>query len=273
VDSELLRAGEVELLASVAGGCACCSGEDGFVEALTEIAATASRSGTSAVIVEASGLADPLQLLDVLSGPQLLPTFRAAVIVSVVDAHAFGHHDAELASLLERQWIFSDVVLLSKTDVALDGGSAARQTLKQARPDVEILECRRGEYDVEAVWRLLETGHKRIDVPPMERAEHSHDHTVVCPVPHPLERGALEGILNHLPPQVWRAKGFLRLRGEAGLFLLQYNGGERARWQLARITLAAGQEEPLPALVFIGSNLNREILQHSLAGALLAAGY
>ncbi len=38
VDSNILREADAELIASISGGCACCTGQDDFAETLLEIA-------------------------------------------------------------------------------------------------------------------------------------------------------------------------------------------------------------------------------------------
>lgn len=78
----------------------------------------------------------------------------------------------------------------------------------------------------------------------------------------------MEEALGNLPPQVWRAKGFVRLRGEAGVLLVQFTGGAGStpRWRLAPFHLPFGSEEPPTGLVFIGAALDEKQLISTFLG-------
>ena len=85
-----------------------------------------------------------------------------------------------------------------------------------------------------------------------------------------MERARLEAALGNLGSQVWRAKGFVRVRGLGGWQLLQYTGGSGGgRWHLAPFLLPAYAPEPDGFLVFIGANLDREQLLREFAGTRL----
>jgi hypothetical protein len=74
--------------------------------------------------------------------------------------------------------------------------------------------------------------------------------------------------LGDLGDEVWRAKGFVRLRGEAGMFLLQYTGGGAGggRATIAPFYLPPLREEPPTILVFIGAALDSARLKRDFAG-------
>lgn len=92
-------------------------------------------------------------------------------------------------------------------------------------------------------------------------------------MPHPVERSRIETALQGLPVDVWRAKGFLRLRGEDGLMLLQYSGGSAGGgiWQFAPFRLYADMKEPPASLVFIGPALERDKILRDFGGHTLLA--
>lgn len=86
VDGHILREADAELLASITGGCACCSGQDDFHDTILEIALRPQDQKPDVVLVEASGLADPSLMLEVLTSPELLPRVRVTKIICVADA-------------------------------------------------------------------------------------------------------------------------------------------------------------------------------------------
>jgi G3E family GTPase len=84
----------------------------------------------------------------------------------------------------------------------------------------------------------------------------------LCPLPHPVSKEKLEAALNQLPAEVLRVKGFVRLRGEGTLFLLQYTAsGDYRDYHFAPFYMVPGAAEPMCALVALGSELDEEALQ------------
>jgi G3E family GTPase len=88
----------------------------------------------------------------------------------------------------------------------------------------------------------------------------------LCPLPHPVSKEKLEAALNQLPAEVLRVKGFVRLRGESALRLLQYTASDTTSahyrdYHFAPFYMMPGAKEPLCALVVLGSGLNETALQ------------
>lgn len=262
VDSNILREAEAELVASIAGGCACCSGQNELQDTLMELGLRPQETRPDVILIEASGLADPVLLLDVATDPGLLSLVEARSIIAVVDGARYLELATTLAPLLRRQIQLADLLLLNKKDIArqLDD---IEEKLRGLNSSAEIVRTEQCAIDLAGLWRrVLEGGSIERDSDDAgEPAAHLHYHTVVCPLPHPLERAALEAALQSLPPEVWRAKGFVRLRGEAGLQLVQYTGGgETGRYQIVPFYLPPVGLEPEAALVFIGAALDKQEL-------------
>jgi G3E family GTPase len=107
---------EVRLLES---GCLCCSVRDDLTQTLAELSTLAERGEVlfDRVIVETTGLADPMPVMHTLATD--LPTarrFRLAGVATVVDAHN-GFHTLDQHEEARRQVASADTVLLSKTDL------------------------------------------------------------------------------------------------------------------------------------------------------------
>jgi G3E family GTPase len=273
IDSHILREADAELIASIAGGCACCSGQDEFHETLLEIATRTPYDKPDLILVEASGLADPVLLLDVLTAAQLLPFLRAGALVTLVDAARLV--DDRLADginpLMRRQAQLADLLVLNKTDLALQLGGPAALEKAEARvralhDKACLVRASEARFDFSLLWEMA--GRTRSHIAPGTTDSIPHSaHTVVCPLPHPVERARLEAALQSLGAEVWRAKGFVRLRGEDGLQLLQYTGGPGGgRFRFAPFHLGPHAPEPATALVFIGPSLDREKLMHDFSG-------
>ena len=275
VDGNILREANAELLASISGGCACCAGQDDFHETILEIASRPQNSNDAGekpdvILVESSGLADPSLLLEVLTSPQLLSCVRVTGIICVADASRPSEYSAQsfgLAALLKNQLQLADWIVINKTDLAQASTLAAMQTyFRKLNSHAEIELTTECEFDLSSFWNrvLSQTSIQKSNIE-NQRSSHAA-HTLFVPLPHPIERARLEAALSTLPPEVWRAKGFVRLRGEAGVLLVQLTGGATPRFRLSPFHLSFGSEEPNTGLVFIGAALNEKELMASFFG-------
>lgn len=279
VDGHVLKEANAELLQAITGGCACCAGQDDFHETLLEICARESSEKPDVILVEASGLADPVLLLDVLTAPDLLSGLRVAAILCVADAARREEYSqfAPLAPLLFNQLKLADFILLNKADLCSNSTLLElAEAFHQIAPRAKLYPAKECAIDFGEVWTRVfqETRNEKQETAEREVLPHAHAHTFFCPLPHPVEREKLESALGNLPGEVWRAKGFVRLKSEAGIFLLQYTGGEKStgRFRFAPFHLPFGSEEPNAGIVFIGAHLDEKKLteQFLSSGSLLA---
>ncbi len=250
VDGEILR-DSAQSLASVAGGCACCSGQDDFVEAVE----TFGHGAFDAILVEASGLADPLILLETLAAPDLLKRVSVAHIVCVADASNWNATAGALGPLLRRQLMLADTIILSKTDLVGDVAVGALQAkLAQLNPNAQIKTATESEIEWNFAARDVAT--PALSAAP-QRVTHADSHTIWVALPHPIQRAELERALSELDENIWRAKGFVRVRGENNLQLVQLSGGpDGNRARIAPFAIPFGADEPQLGLVFIGANFD-----------------
>ena len=263
VDGQLLR-DAAQSLASVAGGCACCSGQDDFVEAVQSM----SDDAFDALIVEASGLADPLILLETLAAPDLIKCVRVSRIICVADASNWNQIAGALGPLLRRQLQLADTVVLNKVDLVNPAALSALKAKVAALNGKANIETA-VEGAVEWDWDFATP---RRDWPAASsRVAHADSHTLWVALPHPLERAALGRALSELGDKIWRAKGFVRLRGQNDLQLVQLSGGpDGARHRIAPFAAPFGAPQPELGLVFIGARLDETQLKRDFGALTLA---
>ena len=105
-----LIATNAELQVELTNGCVCCQSTENLAVSLDDAAAHA-----DLVVLEASGIADPYALAQVI---EARPTVHLDRIVSVVDAIAIRRllEDPYTAALAERQLVAAHVVILAKTE-------------------------------------------------------------------------------------------------------------------------------------------------------------
>ncbi len=229
VDSQLLRRPGLPIR-QVDGGCVCCAPESEIDSACRELV----RSGLcDYLVLETSGLADPDNVIDVLTDPDLLADVRLQAVVTVVDAEWYARPgDAAAERILARRQIqFAHVVCLSRCDridsaavdvvakeIAAINPRARIVRLPFGLPEVGAIlsaPAAESELEVEAAGDV----HDGTDRPHL----HSDYRSVTWRFPTPVSRSAFEGFLSGLDPKdVVRAKGFVRFREQPGkVFLFQ----------------------------------------------------
>jgi G3E family GTPase len=115
-------------------GCLCCVLNEDLKRTLFELA---ERGGFDHLIIETTGLADPLPIAWTCSRPGLAEAYRLDAIVTVVDA-------AHLARVLDEapearlQIERADLVVLNKLDLVEDQGAAAVETVRSLNPHARI---------------------------------------------------------------------------------------------------------------------------------------
>jgi G3E family GTPase len=199
IDSNILRELEREtaneILTGIAGGCACCTGQDELHWTLLEIGERSDETRPDIILMEASGVADPILLLDVATAAQLLPLVRPSLLVGVVDVERYGEMQADVAPLLRRQVQMADVILLNKIDLVSQAQiEASRNELAQLNSHARIEVTAHCEVDCGALWQraLCETQGDdaqrvlRVARQAAKPVPHTHFQTVICPLPHPM---------------------------------------------------------------------------------------
>jgi G3E family GTPase len=261
VDSYLLENYGAEFIASIAGGCACCGGQDDLMETMEEISTRPQSERPDVILIEASGAADPLALIDVITAPSLLNSVRLAAMIAVADASRLDDLHGALGPILQSQLQLADPIILNKMDLISDDPQTAIDTIKSFHSNAQIQQASQGKIDAQAFWQNALASSKVLST-----EGHTHSHfacqSVLCPLPHPVSKEKLEATLNQLPSEVLRIKGFVRLRGESTLYLLQYTAsGNYHDYHFAPFYMTPGVAEPLCALVVLGSGLDEEDMQ------------
>jgi G3E family GTPase len=270
IDGELLK-GEGFNVMELSDGCICCQIGEDLVQAFTEVVSRRPEM----IFVEATGLADPVDLIDQATAPHLLPLIHIAKMTTVADPKNFPRLSKVLKAIVKRQTQFADVVVISKSDEASpDQIAEIRRYVSEHNPHAPILLVANGRVsgDEEFQWLLRETGPEDLsDKRAAMRAAihtlsdedyraHGDFHTLSCQLVRPLVRNQFEAFLRALPAEILRAKGFVRFDGEPGIWVMMYVNGDL---YIRPVNLSPSPEEHL---VFIGSRLDHA----ALAGGLTA---
>lgn len=216
-------------------GCLCCVANDGLGEALHRIVETDLGRDVTRVIVETTGLADPLPVLSTIARDGLLAArLRVDGIATLVDALHAAESEAD-GDEWARQVRAADVVLLSKTDLASPAQVAAvRDRVRALAPLAECLPASSARF-VELVAQADEGRADRLArtrFVPLRRprgaspAHHAPDVRTFCiELPDRLDWVRLSVWLSLLLHQegdaILRVKGFVGIDDHAAPVVLQ----------------------------------------------------
>ena len=239
-------------------GCLCCALNEDLDKTLRALQA---RGGFDHLLLETTGLADPLPVAWAFSRPGLSNFYRLDAIVTVVDAKSYERALAESSEAL-LQIKRADIIVLNKLDLVQDDGAAAEAFVRSINQVAPLLPARFGE----APWNLLFDGDGPRQVDPAPDFAHHEHHTQFetwsFETDAIISERRLEDFLYEVPTSVYRFKGLLRT--DAG-------------WDWTLVNAVAGRFDVRPIeptrppargrLVFIGRKLDVQALQQ-LCGTL-----
>ncbi len=259
IDGELLR-GQGYTVREMTNGCICCTMGATLGLALQEVAALK----PDAIFIEATGLADPLELIDQVTKEDVLPFVRLASLIAVLDPVNFARLAEEMHSGIRQQTELADFVLINKRDLADE--PTLEKLIAQVRnlnPRAQVLLTEHGTLDYNLMLGM-EGEFTRPAAPHRQAPIHDHFHTLTVLCQAPLVRERFEQLMRALPPAVWRAKGFVRFTDSAEQWMFQFIVGDFAiEW----IDLLP---EPPEHVVFIGKEFDREALRNALLACTAA---
>ncbi|MEM6327495.1 MAG: GTP-binding protein [Bacteroidota bacterium] len=137
--SELDTKGSTVL--ALEGGCVCCSLSAGFASAV--LALTGRDPRPEHLIVEASGVSDPLGIVLPMMAGGMQPLVRLAAVVAVVDVGQVGAWPSTQAEVLaEAQVGSASIVVLSKVEVHGEAARwAAEDWIRSLAPKARLLDA------------------------------------------------------------------------------------------------------------------------------------
>lgn len=157
LDHQLLQKMEGPM-ALLSGGCVCCTISGSLSPTLKNLWMARQKGDIPAferVIIETTGIADPVPVLDnLLHDNWVRARFRLDGVVTTVDA-LFGMDQLDEHAEAVKQVAVADRLLLTKTDLAPDDTVAAlRERLVALNPAADIVTVTHGELDPAAIQNL-----------------------------------------------------------------------------------------------------------------------
>lgn len=287
IDSALIVSSEEDMV-ELSNGCMCCTIRGDIVE--TVINLMERRPDLDYMVVETTGLADPLPVALTFLGPELRDLTRLDSIITMVDATNFAP-DLFQSEIAYSQIAYGDVVVLNKTDlVETSDLERLENRIREIKADVPILRSVKSQVSLPLI---LDTS---LFKPPMDHDHHDHDHdhhdhdhhdhdhhdhdhhdhdhhhhshietegfgSVAFESEYPFDLDRFQVFLNTLPEEVFRAKGLLWFTESSERHIFHLCG--------RRYTLDTDPwpGKPKNQIVLIGKNLHKEDLRQQLQHCL-----
>ncbi|MEL6931078.1 MAG: GTP-binding protein [Cyanobacteria bacterium J06600_6] len=287
IDNELIIKSDDDIV-ELNNGCICCTINDELVKTVQKILER--KEKLDYLIVETTGVADPLPVAVTFLSTELRGKTRLDSIITMVDCDNFYAEAKQNSTVAYQQITYGDIILLNKTDL-VESAEVDRieEQIREHRGDAKVVRTIKGEIPLALILSVglfesdryfqEETGHSHHHHEhehhhEHDHNEHKHDHhdhehhhhsdhlhedgftSLSFETEQPLDIRKFQYFLdNQLPESVFRGKGILWLKGSNFRHIFHLSGKrfsiEDDEWKA----------KPKNQLVFIGQNLEREKLK------------
>jgi len=269
VDGSLVRTTD-EIVFELNDGCICCTVREDLIAVFEQLHER--RDEIDHVIIETTGLAEPVPVMRVFEYTQLRSEFTLDGVVTMVDA---AHMEESLADVdaCAEQITYADLLILNKADRVSNAElEAVEGRLQRMNPLAQLLRAEHAKVDVNAVLNL---GGRPDD----ERFPHHHHHddhehddeirSVAVEAEGDVNVAALDVWLGKLSrsqdPKLLRMKGIIAVPGDPRRFV--FNG---VRQMVdVRPEQPWGSDQRFNRVVFIGRGLDATALQRDFRACLM----
>ncbi len=255
VDGQVVSGSET--FVELDNGCLCCAINEDLERTIRELKA---RGGFDHLVLETTGIADPVPVAWTFSRPGLSSFYRVDAVVTMVDALNFAgvieqHPEALLQ--IER----ADLVVLNKIDLVTDEGAEATRAVRAINEAAPIVPARHGDVNWQVVFgqeAISSVAPHATTLPPSHAHATLQTFTFQSAPGASIDELALEDLLDSIPESIYRAKGIVHTSGEWGWTHVSMVAG--------RIDLRPIEPNPLPStsfLVFIGQRYDQNAIERA----------
>ncbi|WP_262605933.1 MULTISPECIES: CobW family GTP-binding protein [unclassified Staphylococcus] len=252
VDSHIMN--QTALSVSMLQGCICCDLQDDLVMQLHQL----SKQEVQHVVIEATGIANPIELLSACQDPIISNVYEAPLVITIVDSKRLLQNENTEATetLMDDQIRASHRLILNKIDL-LNSDEARQEVIQyvsQLAPYSQIDLAIYGE-----VKESVKHGQATIDKVNLSTSHpHTHYEVLSYDFTHPISHEQLVQFILNMPDSILRMKGYVQFREFPNeIYLLQYSGGLPALESMGDMKLPT-------TVVLIGEKLDKPALKNKL---------
>lgn len=205
VDAEFVKDEGIDMVELSNGSIFCACIKDKFVESLIQMSA----KNIEYLFIEASGLADPASMPDILRGIEhlLIKPYQYIHSLCVVDATRFIEL-SEVLVALNKQVNYSDLVIVNKADLIDDEEFyEINNLIKEINPETFVVKASYCDVNIKELINRPSGIGEESDA--STNTPESRPTTVVLKGIKPIDIESLESFLREVSKSTYRIKGFL----------------------------------------------------------------
>ncbi|MBR8827858.1 MAG: GTP-binding protein [Gomphosphaeria aponina SAG 52.96 = DSM 107014] len=274
IDNELIISTDDNMV-ELNNGCICCTINNDLVEAVYKILERSDK--IDYLVVETTGLADPLPVALTFLGTELREMTRLDSIITVVDSANFSL-DLFNSEAAYSQIAYGDVIILNKTDLVDEANVDLLEVrIRDIKSDARIMRTQKAQVPLPLILSVgLFESDKYFAAPGSDHDHHDHDHHDHDHHSHHLENDGFTSVSfesnkplairkfqyfldNQLPANVFRAKGILWFDESPARHIFHLSG--------KRFSIEDDEWKDKPKknrLVLIGQNLDHDKLRQQI---------
>jgi len=288
IDNELIIEGSEDMI-ELNNGCICCSINGELLNTVSKVLERAEK--LNYLIVETTGLADPLPVAMTFAAGDLREKVRLDSIITVIDGENFDF-EINNTSVAYSQILYGDILLLNKSDlVNVKQLKKIEEFINKIKKEPRILRSTNSEVALHTIMSVglfetdtfeFEKNKKNIELNSHDHSSHSHDHSshshdhsshshdlindiegftsVSYETFEPFSLRKFQYFLdNQISPNVFRAKGILWFMESERKHIFHLSG--------KRFSLDDEEwtKEKCNKIVLIGKNLDHQTIKNQLS--------
>ncbi len=273
IDSEIVKDSSQNRIFELTSGCICCSLKTELGTLLNKIIS----SGTDYdyLLIEATGMADPGQVINMFSGISIQSYFRLDSVICMVDAESFINRVTEFNEAY-KQIAQADIAIINKCDlISSDKMHQVEQKVASINPFAKVYKTVHGKLNGEQIlncelFKPVKIEKSIIDFTKLTMiqpdSKHSHKiETLSYNIPGYFDMRKisvwLESFLLKYSSSILRIKGILCLDGMKHKLILQSVGND---YHITQGSKWSGEDNRESRIVFIGTDLGKHEIDKDL---------
>ncbi len=183
IDNDLIIEGSEDMI-ELNNGCICCSINGELLNTVSKVLERAEK--LDYLIVETTGLADPLPVAMTFAAGDLREKVRLDSIITVIDGENFDF-EINNTSVAYSQILYGDILLLNKSDLVNEKQlKKIEEFINKIKKEPRILRSTNSEVALHTIMSVglfetdtfeFEKNKKNIEQNPNDHSSHSHDHS------------------------------------------------------------------------------------------------
>jgi G3E family GTPase len=238
VDGQIFSETDANVMAISGGSIFCKCLVADFIAVLQDVQNSAHSSHIERVVIEASGMANPTVIVDMLKETKLDNAFELKLIVSIIDSNSFLKLVHTLPNIIT-QVEASDVIFINKTDLHSEElVASAYSKVQELNNSANIIKTEHGKFENSQLEVYKQ--HKTLVGEPIKCRDPNYEK-------HIIEQKDITTIddlknrISNFPYKVYRAKGYFKVDNK--IFRLEFEGND------IYITEEGAQEKQLGIVV------------------------